>query len=178
MEIIVVSDTNIFIDLIEIELLDEFFSLPWEIHTTDMVVYELKDAIQRNNVLKYISEGSLLMDACDEKAMLALMKFYALHRETTNVSIQDCSVWFYAKNNGCILLTGDSKLRSAALKTGVDVHGILFIIDNLIDKHLLAKETAVNKLNKLKLLNPRLPLSEIDKRIKIWREDEKEGDRK
>lgn len=37
MEIIVVSDTNIFIDLIEVGLLDKFFSLPWEIHTTDMI---------------------------------------------------------------------------------------------------------------------------------------------
>lgn len=35
MEKIVVSDTNIFIDLISVNLLDGFFSLPWEIHTTD-----------------------------------------------------------------------------------------------------------------------------------------------
>ena len=34
-EIIVVSDTNVFIDLYSIGLLKEFFSLPWEVHTTD-----------------------------------------------------------------------------------------------------------------------------------------------
>ncbi len=38
MEKIVVSDTNIFIDLISVNLLDGFFSLPWEIHTTDMIM--------------------------------------------------------------------------------------------------------------------------------------------
>lgn len=41
MEKIVVSDTNIFIDLISVNLLDGFFSLPWEVHTTDMIMKEL-----------------------------------------------------------------------------------------------------------------------------------------
>lgn len=44
---IVVSDTNIFIDLISVNLLDGFFSLPWEIHTTDMIMRELKDSNQK-----------------------------------------------------------------------------------------------------------------------------------
>ena len=44
MEKIVVSDTNIFIDLISVSLLDGFFSLPWEIHNTDMIMKELKDS--------------------------------------------------------------------------------------------------------------------------------------
>ena len=47
MEKIVVSDTNIFIDLISVNLLDGFFSLPWEIHTTDMIMKELKDSKAR-----------------------------------------------------------------------------------------------------------------------------------
>lgn len=47
MEKIVVSDTNIFIDLISVNLLDGFFSLPWEIHTTDMIMKELKDSNQK-----------------------------------------------------------------------------------------------------------------------------------
>ncbi len=40
MEMVVVSDTNIFIDLISVNLLDGFFGLPWEIHTTDMIMKE------------------------------------------------------------------------------------------------------------------------------------------
>lgn len=47
MEKIVVSDINIFIDLISVNLLDGFFSLPWEIHTTDMIMKELKDSNQK-----------------------------------------------------------------------------------------------------------------------------------
>ena len=35
MKKIVVNDTNVFIDLFNVGLLEGFFSLPWEIHTTD-----------------------------------------------------------------------------------------------------------------------------------------------
>ena len=39
---IVVSDTNIFIDLISVGLQEKLFLLPIEIHTTDMVIFEIK----------------------------------------------------------------------------------------------------------------------------------------
>jgi hypothetical protein len=41
-ERVVVNDTNVFIDLYSIGLLEEFFSLPWEVHTTNLVMLELK----------------------------------------------------------------------------------------------------------------------------------------
>ena len=92
MEIIAVSDTNIFIDLIEIGLLDEFFALPWEIHTTDMIIHELKVIAQKKRVKDYQTRGILRVKGYDAKEMLTLTKFHTLQRETTKVSIQDCSV--------------------------------------------------------------------------------------
>lgn len=50
METIVVNDTNIFIDLIAVDLLDKFFSLPIEIHTTDFVVHELTEPLQKKKL--------------------------------------------------------------------------------------------------------------------------------
>ena len=43
MDILVVNDTNIFIDLISVDLLDDFFNLPIGVHTTDLVLNELTD---------------------------------------------------------------------------------------------------------------------------------------
>ena len=48
MEIVVVSDTNIFIDLYKVGLLDEFFSLTINVHTTDLIVHELKVKEQKD----------------------------------------------------------------------------------------------------------------------------------
>lgn len=66
MEKIVVSDTNIFIDLISVNLLDGFFSLPWEIHTTDMIMKELKDSNQKAVVDAFRQLGSLKVKEFDE----------------------------------------------------------------------------------------------------------------
>lgn len=38
MQRIVVNDINVFIDLLDIGLLDHFFQLSWEVHTTDFVI--------------------------------------------------------------------------------------------------------------------------------------------
>jgi hypothetical protein len=38
---IVVSDTNIFLDLLSISLINDFFSLPCKICTTDFVINEI-----------------------------------------------------------------------------------------------------------------------------------------
>lgn len=168
MEVIVVSDTNIFIDLIEIGLLEGFFSLPWEIHTTDMIIHELKVPTQKEMIVKYRTDGLLYVKEYNVAEMVDLAKFHVLQREMAKVSIQDCSVWLYAMNKNYTLLTGDAKLRSAATKMSVDVHGIIYVIDKLVDKQLISKKTAADKLMQLKMSNPRLPQSEIDKRIKLW----------
>jgi len=168
MEIVIVSDTNIFIDLIEIGLIDEFFSLPWEIHTTDMIIHELKDPEQKRVIVAYMKKRILHVKTYDETEINSLAVFHTKMRRTTNVSIQDCSVWLYAQNMGYTLLTGDAKLRSAATKTGIEVHGILFVIDKLVENNLLSMEQATKKLKDLTLSNPRLPLSEINKRLLLW----------
>jgi len=173
MEIVTISDTNIFIDLIETGLLDTFFSLPWEFHTTDMIIHELKESAQRKKVIAYQRKKVLHVKTFDEKELSNLIVFHAQMRNKTNVSIQDCSVWLYAHDNGYMLLTGDSKLKNAAMKSGVDVHGILFVIDKLVEHQLLTRERATQKLKVLILLNPRLPQADILKRLQHWARNEK-----
>ncbi len=91
-ELYLVSDTNIFIDLIETDLLDELFKLPWEIHTTDFVLGELKDAEQKKELETYVSKKVLKVKRYkgDEAMELGIFKL-ELSRES-NLSITDCSV--------------------------------------------------------------------------------------
>ena len=52
---IVVNDTNVFIDLIHAGLIDQFFQIPLEVHTTDFVVGELEEPEQQaiiNNLIE------------------------------------------------------------------------------------------------------------------------------
>jgi hypothetical protein len=80
----------------------------------------------------------------------------------------DSSVWYYAKREGCILLTGDKKLRSSAANDGVEVRGILYVFDALVEESVITPSAAADKLAQLRVVNSRLPKDEIDKRIKLW----------
>lgn len=169
MEKIVVSDTNIFIDLISVNLLDGFFGLPWEIHTTDMVIDELIRSEQHEAIKCFRQNGYLKVKSFNGEELLQIVKMKT-ERPTSNASIQDCSVWKLAKDLDCALLTGDNKLRKVVQKDNIEVHGILYLFDKMLEYKIMDNETAINKLQTLFSINSRLPKEEIDKRIALWKE--------
>lgn len=169
MEKIVVSDTNIFIDLISVDLLEGFFSLPWEIHTTDMVIDELIRSEQHKTIGHFRQNGNLKVKCFDGEEMIQIVKMKT-ERPTSNASIQDCSVWKLAKDLQCALLTGDNKLRKVVQNDHIEVHGILYLFDKMLEHEIMDNETAISKLQSLYSTNTRLPKEEIDKRIALWKE--------
>ncbi len=168
METVVVSDTNIFIDLISVDLLDDFFRLPFGIHTTDFIIHELKDNMQLSIIQTHITGNQLHVKKYNGKelAKLAMMKNEV--SKGCNATIQDCSVWLYAYENGYSLLTGDAKLRRVAEKSGVDVHDILYIFDQLVKHGVVDYVIAKGKIMMLSQINNRLSMKEIQKRISAW----------
>lgn len=168
MDIIVVNDTNIFIDLISVDLLDDFFLLPIGIHTTDFVLNELTDESQSDAVQRHVSLKHLTVKRYSGTEVAEIVSFQATCHN--NVSIADCSVWLYAKNNGYTLLTGDAKLRSSAQKSGVTVCGILRIFDMLVEEFgIISPNIGAERLELLYKINNRLPSREIESRIRKWR---------
>lgn len=165
-EKIVVSDTNIFLDLISVDLLAPFFALPCEIHTSDFVLGEILQPTQLNTVNEFVKSKKL---AVVQFEFAELSKIAELQQNCgTNASFTDCSVWFYAKKISARLLTGDGKLRTAAEKDSVLVSGILYIFDNLVEYGILEKTIAAEKLKMLVEQNPRLPHGECQRRIDEW----------
>ena len=51
------------------------------------------------------------------------------------------------------------------------MHGIIYVIDQLVKEGILAKRIAISKLKQLRKSNPRLPMNEIEKRIKQWEKE-------
>ena len=168
MDIIVVNDTNIFIDLISVDLLDEFFHLPIGIHTTDFVLNELTDENQSFAVRKHVSLKHLTVKRFSGEEVAEIVSWQAACHN--NVSVADCSVWLYAGRNGYTLLTGDAKLRSSALKSGVTVCGILRVFDMLVeDFGIIPPHVGADRLELLYKINNRLPSREIEHRVRKWR---------
>ena len=92
MKKIVVNDTNVFIDLYEVGLLEEFFSLPWEVHTTDFVMLELQREGQHETVAKYKADKRLVVPVFEAKEMSEIGNLYQQYVNRTNLSLTDCSV--------------------------------------------------------------------------------------
>lgn len=122
-------------------------------------------------ISQFEDNGLLHIPVFDESAMSNVIELYQQHKNKTNVSLTDCTVWYYAKQNNYTLLTGDRKLRNASLIDGVEVHGIIYVIDQLVKDGILAKRIAISKLKQLVKSNPRLPKDEIEKRIKQWEKE-------
>ena len=104
---IVVNDTNIFIDLHSIRLLDQFFELPITVHTVDFVINELTDEVQFKAINKYIENGKLKVQSFEADELLEIIELQS--KTGGNVSIPDCAVWNYAKKHNYTLLTGDGE---------------------------------------------------------------------
>lgn len=164
----VVSDTNIFLDLLSIDLLAAFFSLTFDFHTTDFVIAEIKEKHQQKLIAKYIENGKLFIKKFDSEETGEFISFFSNY--FNKISIQDCSVWHYAKKTNARLLTGDLRLRKMIeQENAVQVSGIIFLFDEMIKQKIITKKYACTKLIELMGINPRLPNSICNEKIELWR---------
>ncbi len=155
-----VSDTNIWIDFRNAGLLNELFLLPLKLCSTDFVLNELIDL----STAELVNLG-LQVESLDEAAILQLYELMVKHR---NSSLADVSCYLFAKNTGYPLLTGDGKLRKQAMKDGIQVSGVLWLIDQLVANRLISKGRAQLGLEKMLLMGARLPQAECHRRIQEW----------
>lgn len=159
---IVVSDTNIFIDLFELNLIDSFFQIGWKIHTNIFVLNELTDERQQTTLLNH---SELIVEYYDDPSSLSSVRLLFDKRLRSGLSFTDCSVISQGITLSCPILTGDGKMRKTAKEMSVECHGILYVLDHIIEQ-LLTFEQGIQALEKLKRINPRIPLVEIENRLK------------
>ena len=161
---LVVQDANIIIDLIECEIFNLFFRLKQEVITTSLVLSEINRAQQQTSFKLAIRNKWLQVIEIDTIEYLHLQSL-----NLPGLSVTDKFVLKLAEDRDAYLLTGDGKLRKTAEGCDVDVRGILWIFDQLVENNLLSPKDAYAKLEILRHRNQRLPQKEIDRRLKVWR---------
>ncbi|WP_179004438.1 hypothetical protein [Winogradskyella forsetii] len=162
---IIINDANILIDLVKLELLEAFSKLNFDLYTTDFVIEELNDK-QRAPITE-LSESNKL-GIIETIAIEDFQGINIILENSSGLSFEDCSVWYYSKKLSGVLLTGDGKLRKQASKDDLEVRGIIYLFDEFLSQELIIFEVAVEKIIQLNLLNNRLPKKEIQKRIDSW----------
>lgn len=162
---IVISDANILIDLLKLEILDGFFRIPYEIITTDIIVETELNKIQRERIFEAEEENKLKVEKSTAEEIKSITDIF---NETPGISLPDSGVYYIAKNKNAILLSGDKKLRSFAKSKGVQVHGIIWVFDQLKECAIYTQNSLATKLNELMEINNRLPKDECISRIERW----------
>lgn len=164
---VVVNDANILIDLVELDLLPAFFALGFEMTTSSVVFDELLER-QQSKFTAFIAEGKFIINAVLSEDWEEMAQIQA---NNSGLSEQDCSALLLAIRRSAILLTGDKLLRHAADSRKLEVHGHLWVFDQLVAQAILAPKEAAIKLRLLcDTINPRLglPVGEVEKRVGIW----------
>ena len=165
---IIVEDTNIIIDLFTTGLLSFCHELKLEFHTTRYVVAEILESRQSAVLIGMINNGQLLIDDFVGEEYERLLKFIDECNGVNNLSEADCSVLLLAKRHECRLLTSDQKLKRRAEEHGINVNGLLWLTDLLVEEHIVTEETMVKHLNRYLETNPRAPENEVVKRIDFY----------
>jgi predicted nucleic acid-binding protein len=160
---IVITDTNILFDVIKIGALPEFFSLDYEICTTVFVMHEILPFAQRELVETFIRAKKLTVYNFTEEEIEAVQNF---DTERSLKRFTDKSVIWKSLQLNCPMLTGDQRMREVAEEMNIEVHGSIWIIDELVTKTLISSDKAVELFEQLLLTISRLPKDEIEKHIK------------
>lgn len=155
-----ISDTNIWIDLRNADLLVELFQRPLTLCCTDFVLDELTDL-----PLGQLMEQGLQVETLNEGAVAQLFTLKVAH---SNSSLADVSCYYLAQQTGFPLLTGDGKLRKQASKDGIRVFGVLWLLDQLVAHDLIAPLRAAEALRAMLLHGARLPQAECHQRLQHW----------
>jgi len=166
---VVVNDANILIDLVKLQLLPHFFALAWEFHTTSLVLDELYDN-QQEAYSAFIDNKRLIIDDLDGDELSVLLDF---RLEKPQLSVQDCSTILLSMKTDGLLISSDKNLREFAKCKGLEVHGHLWLFDQMVNANTITPLRAAEKLNELKnIVNPRLHLPEVEykRRINLWKD--------
>lgn len=94
---------------------------------------------------------------------------YRLRPTYKKLSTGDLFALVLAKRPNSLLLSGDGDLRAAAVAEGVEVHGVIWLLEQLEAQHLPAAQLAA-ALEAMLKHGARLPPEACATRLKKWRQ--------
>lgn len=160
--ILLITDSSIWIDLIKGRLLDAFFRLPY-LKCTSTFIRDYESVGIDWQILE--AKGLQFLGLSGEETA----RLYITIQSHRNLSVPDVASLFIAQRTNGVLLTSDNKLRLLANGL-VEVHGFLWVMDQLVTEKVVIPIIAIETLQYLqKDARVRFPKIECDRYIKKWR---------
>ena len=151
---ILISDSNIFIDMEVANLTSQMFALPYRFATPDILYYE--ELEEEHPHLLDVDLDILTLSSDTIRYTESIIHKYP------KASRNDLFALALAKQEACPLLTGDKALRKAGEKENIQIFGTIWIIDELIKHDIITKDKAMEAYDMMKSNKRRLPWDMIE----------------
>jgi len=161
MQQLLISDTNVIIDLEEGGLIAELFQLPYVFAVPDILFAEELDD----------QHGHLLEMGLELKELSGESITYAqwLVERYSGPSTNDCFALALAKQEDCPLITGDKRLRLAADGEKVKKRGTIWLLEQMLINNV-ATITAVDAaVARMEAAGSRLPWGQLEAILQNYR---------
>ena len=156
---VLVSDTSVLIDLERGQLLEEMFRLPFE--------FAVPDLLYARELAGPLGEQLMALGLRVEVLTPAeLSQATIVRRQNARLSTPDTFAFAIVQSRQWTLLTGDGGLRELAQAERIDMHGVLWLFNQLADGNHVARDRLHQGLNTI-FAHPRcrLPASEVRRRL-------------
>jgi rRNA-processing protein FCF1 len=155
-----VVDTSLLIDLYIGNILAEFFRLPYSFIAPDVILAELQ-TVESKTLLNL----GLLQSELPGHHVLEVLRLRERYHQP---SVNDLFALVTARVIKATLLTNDKSLRKAACAEGIEVHGTLWVLDEMVRMEILTAYQAAAGLQLMCLQGSRLPLTACQQRLQCW----------
>ncbi len=161
---VLVSDSSVLLELAKRGLLPAMFRLPFEFVVPDLLFEEeLIDLgeYSRDDLRNF----GLRVEELDPVGVTTALSYQARRRR---LSLIDCFSLALASRRGYRLLSGDKAMRSFAESEAIQVHGVLWLLDEMVTATVLPPATILTALIAMRD-DPRchLPAQELATRIDL-----------
>ena len=158
--LVLITDTNIWIDLDHGGLLEFVFHLPYQICAADFARVEI-----RSVDVAVLERQGLIFQELDKELVAEL---FQLRQRKTTIAIADLAAFLLARVQSAVLVTGDRNLVRLAADEGIKVHGLLWLMDEMVQLEILLPRHAADSLAEILNHGARLPAEECSQRIRNW----------
>lgn len=164
---IIITDTNIITDLNNANILEEFISMD-NAYISDMVKND--EINSKTGDVKLINKFKVISATSTQ-----LIEVSNLSITEKKLSTYDLLNYVIARDNDCILATGDNRLKIYSENNGIEVFRTLKIIKLMKKNNIISCRKAINACKLLKQCSTtRIPEKDLDNLID---ELEKDSDR-
>jgi hypothetical protein len=157
---LLISDANILIDMEVGGLLQAMFQLEHQFGVPDVLFVE--ELAKHHPKLPAMGLKVLPLQAAAVQDALALLTRHG----ASGVSRNDILSLALARQEGCPLLTGDRRLRDAAEAEQTEVHGTLWLVEQLVLSGVIGPDRARGAYDAMRSNGRRLPWPEVQRQLR------------